>query len=79
MKRTLVGVIAASLLIVSMLGIARATGRGTHPLTYKEQGGNGPRLVVKGEGCLQAEDSTRLRLVEWTGAEGKAVYRCIQP
>ena len=37
------------------------------------------RIVVRGEGCLAAEDSTRLRLVAWEPSRETVVYRCVQP
>ena len=37
------------------------------------------RLIVRGDGCLQAEDMTRLKLIHYVPSENKIVYRCIQP
>lgn len=36
------------------------------------------RIVVRGDGCLNAEDSTRLRLVEWQPSRERVVYRCVK-
>jgi hypothetical protein len=58
-------------------GVGKATAAGDAVLRYKEVGGNGPILVVKGIGCLQAEDSLRLKVVSYTGE--KVVYRCVVP
>ena len=76
----------ACLALVALAGTAaHATTSTTRRLEYREVGGDGPRLIVKGEGCLQAEDSTTLRLVDYRGdgqpgAEGDTlVYRCIAP
>jgi len=55
----------------------RATG--TEPLRYRELGGDGPNLVIKGTGCFSQEDVTELRLVEYDGANTRVVYRCVQP
>jgi hypothetical protein len=46
-------------------------------LRYVEDGRDGPVLVVEGRGCLQAEDSLRLRVVDYD--PGLVVYRCITP
>lgn len=37
------------------------------------------RLIVKGKGCFDAEDMTKLRLVDYDPAHHKIIYRCIQP
>lgn len=37
------------------------------------------RIRVRGDGCLQAEDSTRLRLVEYAPSRHVVVYRCVTP
>lgn len=47
-------------------------------LRYKEIGGDGPNLIIRGE-CFTAEDVTTLRLVEWRGVDRPVTYRCVQP
>ena len=37
------------------------------------------RFIIRGEGCLDAEDMTQLKLVEYAPSNHKVVYRCIQP
>jgi FlaG/FlaF family flagellin (archaellin) len=46
-------------------------------LQYVEVTGNGPRLVILGANALKTEDSTRLRLVEYT--PDRIVYRVVAP
>jgi len=52
-------------------------GRQVRVLRYEETGGNGPTLIVRGRGCLQAEDSIRLRPTAYI--DGLVEYRCIIP
>ena len=68
-------VITASVLLGSF--VARATT--TEPLKYDARNGNGPTLVIRGTGCLQAEDSTTLRLVDYDPTHNRIVYRCLVP
>ena len=37
------------------------------------------RFRILGQGCLSAEDVTKLRLVNYDPADHKVVYRCVQP
>ena len=37
------------------------------------------RFIIRGEGCLKAEDMTKLRLVSYDPSHSKVIYRCIQP
>ena len=52
-------------------------GRQVRVLRYEEVNGNGPTLIVRGRGCLQAEDSIRLRPTAYI--DGLVEYRCIIP
>ena len=55
-------------------------GRQVRVLRYEEVNGNGPTLIVRGRGCLQAEDSLRLRKTAYVGGSDPLVeYRCIIP
>lgn len=45
---------------------------GDHPTVIQ-------KIVVKGSGCMNAEDSVDLRLLEYVPVENKAVYHCIIP
>jgi hypothetical protein len=66
--------------LLAGFGVGRATAGGdVRSLRYREVGGDGPLLIVKGEGCLQAEDSLRLRPVAYVGGDDPlVVYRCIE-
>lgn len=46
---------------------------GTHPTNGIDT------LVIRGDACLNTEDSTDLRLVEYAPSQGKIVYRCTTP
>jgi hypothetical protein len=80
---------AAALLFVALLagfGVGKATATGEVKfLRYREVGGDGPTLIIKGEGCLQAEDSIRLRPVAYVGggepgsSDDLVMYRCKTP
>ncbi len=37
------------------------------------------RFIIRGDGCLKAEDMTKLRLVSYDPSHHKVVYRCLQP
>lgn len=87
--RTLLVGFLALVVLVGFVAAARATVRGFENcrrteyslvcrIVYETED-YGPRLVVRGIGCLQTEDSTTLELVEWTGVDGKAVYQCVTP
>lgn len=74
----------AFLCIVSAIiggGVARG-GEDVRVLRYDERHGNGPTLIVRGRGCLQSEDSMRLRPVAYVGggvvggSDDLIVYRC---
>ena len=68
-------------MLLAGIGMGRATAGGdVRSLRYEEVRGNGPTLIVKGQGCLQAEDSLRLRAVAYVGgADPLVVYRCVTP
>jgi hypothetical protein len=75
-RRAAIALTTATLL--GGFGMGRATAGGQpRSLRYVEDGRDGPVLVVEGRGCLQAEDSLRLRVVDYD--PGLVVYRCIQP
>ena len=74
MQKTKVAAVTGALAIA--LAVPASAGS-SDPLKYREVGGDGPRIVVRGGGCLQAEDSLELEVVEYTGE--KVVYRCVQP
>ena len=58
--------------------VARAAGT-SDALRYTERNGNGPTLVIRGAGCLQAEDSLQLRVVDYDPTHNRVVYRCVTP
>lgn len=68
-----------------LVGAAAGAEPRRSPAVFAHQGGGSPavaRVVVRGRGCLGAEDSARLVLVAWApGAPGggAAVYRCARP
>ena len=73
MRRALV----VLLLAVAVTGaVVRAVAATSVPLHYTTQDG-GPRLVIRGAGCLTTEDSTRLRLVSYE--PDRIVFRCVMP
>ena len=37
------------------------------------------RIVIRGEGCLAAEDMTELRLVDYAPSRDVVIYRCVTP
>lgn len=49
--------------------------------TFTNNAGDGTIVFVRvrGAGCLEAEDSTRLRLKRYVPSEHLAVYRCVTP
>jgi hypothetical protein len=56
-------------------------------LRYREVGNDGPTIVIRGRGCLQAEDSMFIRHGFDLVGDGEpgmtrndlVVYRCVQP
>lgn len=77
---------AAALLTLAIAagsyGVGRVQAQEPGPVKYRLVSGSEGvvgRLVVRGAGCLEAEDMTQLRLVEWSPAAGRVVYRCLQP
>jgi hypothetical protein len=76
MRKAIVGVILG---LVAGASIGTAAAGTDGPLRYREIGGDGPALVIKGRGALQTEDSTTLELVQWEGTDAPVVYRVIQP
>ena len=82
MRTVLVVVAFVMLAVVTGWTVAHA-GENTPP-RYRLAGGTNAavkQIIVLGEGCMNAEDSLELRLVEYRdGAWGKtAVYRCVRP
>jgi hypothetical protein len=81
LKRTAFAIILAATVFVTNIVGASAAGEVTR-LRYDERGGDGPTLVIKGSGCLQAEDSATLVLVNYIGggavggSDDTLVYRC---
>jgi orotidine-5'-phosphate decarboxylase len=68
-------------ILLAGIGVGRATAGGdVRSLRYREVGGDGPVLIVKGRGCLQSEDSLRLRPTAYVGGDDPlVVYRCVTP
>ena len=73
MRKFIIAALTAATVLVALPARAGAP----EPLRYREVGGDGPVLIVRGAGCLQAEDSLELRVVSYTG--DKVIYKCIAP
>jgi hypothetical protein len=71
MRRLVVGVVVAA-----VIGGGVASAGSDDPLRYRTR--DGRVLVVRGDGCFEQEDVTRLRLVEYVGPD-RVVYRCASP
>jgi len=81
MNKSFKTAIAAGLILAGAAS-AKAMTEDTHPhrSVYRIRSGGGiPTVIVRGDGCLQAEDMTRLRLVDWDPAHSRVIYKCIQP
>jgi hypothetical protein len=80
-----VGVTIFLLLLSANMLAVRLTeaqaGREVTRLRYDERRGNGPTLVIRGHGCLQAEDSLRLRVEGYAVLEDETFvfYHCVVP
>jgi hypothetical protein len=75
-KRAAIALTTATLL--GGFGIGRATaGSDGRSVRYTTPGDRYPVIVVEGRRCLLAEDSLRLRVVDYD--PGLVVYRCIIP
>ena len=72
------GLVAWLVIIGVVLAVLAHAGT-SGPLRYREVDGNGPRLVIRGDGCFSEEVVTTLRLVEWVGSDRRVVYRCVTP
>jgi hypothetical protein len=73
----LIGVLIGALLWLVLIGlfeIARAST--SDPLRYRTA--DGRVIVVRGDGCMDQEDSSVLHLVDYVGAD-KSIYKCVAP
>lgn len=64
---------------VGGVAVAQQSEQDLGRIVYSQESGDlnlTPRLVVRGQGCFDAEDMTVLRLVAWKPSMGKVVYRC---
>jgi len=68
-------VITASVMFGSY--VARAAS--TDALHYTERNGNGPTIVIRGEGFATTEDSVELRLVDYDPTHNRVIYRVVVP